>query len=360
MALQRCVVMVLLPFLLAACAGVPKPQLQTYASAFDELKSAASLIYADAAPALAKGIHKPTMVYPVTLGPLVFDRENCGSVIASYESLRVRCQALLAAKSYNQALLDLSSGKSSQEAVSMVESALKSITSVGVVIGASSISEIVPLVAPLKVILEEALKARDRQAMLDVLLRGESTVRKLISVLRDDIDLLYKVQRAYTTGVLLDVDGAMVKALRPMYDRVTKSGPPADATVARLYAALQQRYEQIFTTPEPTPGFRLKGLNFKQAATPLDAAGVSAVEKSLLDAADYAAQFKATAAQYQQSVQALHRFDTMLTAWDRSLSELIEASRQPFAVNGGTEQAIQSLVVLKEQAREIRRILETK
>src|SRR4029453_745163 len=87
----------LMLLLLGGCAGVPTAQLQAYSDAYDEARTAASLVYADAAPALLKA-EPGDLQFPASLGPASFDRDRCGPIVASIDSLRARSKALTAVR----------------------------------------------------------------------------------------------------------------------------------------------------------------------------------------------------------------------------------------------------------------------
>jgi len=366
--------------ILGGCAGVPKPQLQAYATVFDEVKASATLVYEDAAPALAqaRGTSATTLEFPVTLGPGSFDREGCGRLIASDVDLRTRCQALLAIKGYNQALLDISSGKSQEQTKSLIANAMKSAQTVLDLVP-SSVAVGLPVAAigaalgPIQIILGEALKAQDRDALLAILLKGQPQLQAAIEALRKDVNGLYELQRAYAAQQLVRISNGMNSQLQPIVRRVQGAAPPTDPLAISLYGALSEKFERVFSTPEPSVRneYRIKNLRFNsQAPTAplvplgpaavLDAAAIQLMDGQLGNAAEYVTSFKAVGTRYRASVQALAGFDALLTSWDQSFKELVTASQQVFATGSGTEQALQSLAVLKDQARAIRDVLDNK
>jgi hypothetical protein len=366
--------------ILGGCAGVPKPQLQAYATAFDEVKAAATLVYEDAAPALtqARGTSATTLEFPVTLGPGSFDREGCGRLIASDVDLRTRCQTLLAIKGYNQALLDISIGKSQEQTKSLIANAMKSAQTALDLVPASvavglPVAAIGAALGPIQIILGEALKAQDREALLAILLKGEPQVQAAIEALRKDVDGLYGLQRAYAAQQLIRISNGMNSQLQLIVRRVQGAAPPTDPLAISLYGALSEKFERVFSTPEPSVRneYRIKNLRFNSQAPAapvvpigpvpvLDAAAIQLMDGQLSSAAEYVTSFKAVGNRYQASVQALAGFDALLTSWDQSFKALVTASQQLFATGGGTEQALQSLAVLKDQARAIRDILDNK
>lgn len=363
--------------ILGGCAGVPKPQLQAYATAFDEVKASATLVYEDAAPALtqARGASATTLAFPVTLGPESFDREGCGRLVASDVDLRMRCQALLAIKGYNQALLDISSGKTQEQTKGLITNALKNAQTVLDLVSANVAAEL-PVAAigtalgPIQIILGEALKAQDREVLLAILLKGEPQVRTAVEALRKDVNGLYGLQRAYAAQQLVRISNGMNSQLQLIVRRVQGTSPPTDPLAISLYAALSEKFERVFSTPEPSVRneFRIKNLRFNSQAPVapfgpapvLDAAAIQLMDGQLSNAAEYVTSFKAVGARYGASVQALAGFDALLTSWDQSFSAVVTASQQVFSTGGGTEQALQSLAVLKDQARAIRDILNNK
>lgn len=362
--------------ILGGCAGVPKPQLQAYATAFDEVKASATLVYEDAAPALAqaRGTSPSTLEFPVTLGPESFDRESCGRLIASDVDLRTRCQALLAIKGYNQALLDISSGKSQEQTKSLIANAMKSAQTALALVPASvalPIAAIGAALGPLQLILGEALKAQDREALLAILLKGEPQVQAAIEALRKDVDALYRLQRAYAAQQLVSIKEGMDSELQLIVRRVQGAAPPTEPLAISLYGALSEKFERVFSTPEPNVRieYRIKNLRFNAKAPAasvvpvspvvvLDATAIQLMNGQLSNAAEHVTSFKAVGIRYKASVQALAGFDALLTSWDQSFKALVTASQQVFATGGGTEQALQSLAVLKDQARAIRDVLD--
>lgn len=362
---------------LGGCAGVPKPQLQAYATAFDEVKAAATLVYEDSVPALtqARGTSATTLEFPVTLGPGSFDREGCGRLVASDVDLRIRCQALLAVKGYNQALLDISSGKTQEQTKSLLTNAMKSAQTVINLVHASvavelPVAAIGATIGPIQIIVGEALKAQDREALLGILLKGEPQVQAAIEALRKDVNGLYGLQRAYAAQQLVRISNVMNSKLQLIVRRVQGAAPPTDPLAITLYGVLSERFERIFSTPEPSvhDEYRIKNLRFNSqapaapivAAPVLDAAAIQIMDGQLSNAAEYVTSFKAVGARYQASVKALAGFDALLTSWDQSFKLLVTASQHVFATGGGTEQVLQSLALMRDQARAIHEILDNK
>lgn len=349
---------------LAGCAGVPLAPLQAYQTSFEELRSASLLIYENAAPALATGAPATGGDHPVTLGPPVFDREKCGVVIAASPDLRARCLALGAATTYNQALLDLRSGKSTDESVENIGRALTSINLfVGLLPSATALPATALLgasIPALKGIFEEALKARDRVQLLKILTEGEPTLRRLITALRTDTDHLYVLQRNYTQVKLLRIQTQIDDRIYFMTTEVGLHSAPVDANVIRFYGAQQDQFDRIFASPEPKTKYRLSTLPFGSARglKPLDVQAINAFDAPLVQAAVSVQDFKAVATQYGQSVEALKKYDAMINAWEQSLNGLMEASRNTFSAGGGTAQAVAGLVAIRERAREIKSILQ--
>lgn len=160
--------------------------------------------------------------------------------------------------------------------------------------------------------------------------------------------------------------------------RVEGAAPPTDPIAISLYGALSEKFERVFSTPEPSVRneYRIKNLRFNSQAPAaplvplgpvllvpapvLDAAAIQRMDGQLGNAAEYVTSFKAVGTRYGASVQALAGFDALLTSWDQSFKALVTASQQVFATGGGTEQALQSLAVLKDQARAIRDVLDNK
>ncbi|WP_310386897.1 hypothetical protein [Roseateles sp.] len=374
MAIKQALTLVLtasVALLLSGCAGVPKPQLQGYATTYDEVKAAATAVYEDAAPALdgARGITPTSLAFPVTLGPGSFDREGCGRLIASDVDLHIRCQALFALKNYNQALLDLSSGKTLSEPMALIDNVGKSLDTI-LTLAPASVAAALPVAAitaaipALKAVAGEALKAQDRAALLAKLLEGEPAIRAFIGALRTDINNLYVLHRTFASNQLVELTRSINKQLGLIGRSVGGFSPPTDPAVESLYLALGEKFERVFSSPEPEikSVFRVKNLVFKApgSAPALDTESVRLMEVTLSSMAENVTRFKAVGTRYQVSVAALTRFDEMLTTLEKSFNALIKASQQVFATGGGTEQALQSLAVLKDQAREIRRLLDTK
>lgn len=361
---------ILLSIVMGGCAGVPTAQLQAYSNAYDEAKSAAALIYADAAPALriAAGIAPETAAskklgeFPVSLGPAAFDREGCGAAVASFDDLRARCQAMIALKAYNQALLDIAAGKTSDDILAQVDQAFRSVSTVAAIVpGAAAAAFLTGPVAAifpaLKGILGEALKLRDRAALRNALMQGAPQIRILIQALRDDVDRLYTIHRAYAARTLTNVQSAIDENVNAAFSVVAAHSRPTDAAVASTLGLLEQRFEEMFSGPEPSTRFRLKGIPPAGGGKPLDGPAVASVDASLRGAAVRIAEFKAAVALFNKSAEALARYDSLLAAVDRSFTELATASSQPFAAGGGTDQLVQSLVTIRDHARDIRQLL---
>jgi hypothetical protein len=349
-------------FLLGGCAGVPTAQLQAYSDAYDEARTAASLIYADAAPALLKA-EPGDLQFPASLGPTSFDRDGCGPIVASIDSLRARCKAMIAVKAYNKALLDIAAGKTTDDILAQVDQAFRSVSTLaGLASGSAAAAVMGPAAAifpALRGILGEALKARDRIALRDVLMQGAPHIRTMIDALRGDVDRLYVVQRAFAEVKLQDIKSSIDRNLTPALRTVANHSPPTDPAVASTLVLLEQRFDDMFSAPEPSTSQHLKGLKPAPAASarPLDGPGVASIESQLRVVAVNIAEFKAEAAKFNKSSEALKRYDGLLAALDRSLTELVAASSQIFAVGGGMDQLIQSIVTIRDHARDIKQLL---
>ena len=348
--------------LLSGCVSVPTAQLQAYSKAYDEAKSAAILIYADAAPALVAGGLKRAQ-FSASLGPDVFDRDGCGAVVASIAELRVRCQAMVALTGYNQALLDIAAGKSSDDILTQVDQAFNSVSSLAVIVPGSSaaaaLGNATTIFPALQGILGEALKLRDRAALRDALMQGSPYVRSLIQSLRDDVDHLYEVQRTSTVARLDGIKNEIDRSLSPAFRMVALHSPPVDPAVSSSLGLLAQRFDDVFTAPEPSPGARLKLIKPSNVAgsRPLDASAVTSIDGQLRAATASVADFKTAVTQFNKSSEALGRYDRLLAAVDRSLTELLMASSRPFSPGGGTDELLKNIVTIRDDARDIKQLL---
>jgi hypothetical protein len=348
--------------LLGGCASVPIAQLQAYSNAYDEAKSAAMLVYGDAAPALvAGGLQRAP--FAASLGPDVIDRDDCGAVIASIAELRARCQAMAALKGYNQALLDLAAGKGTDDILRQVDIAFNSVSSLAAIVpgtpAAAALGTATAILPALKGILGQALKLRERAALREALAQGEPYVRALIQSLRDDVERLYAVQRAYAVGRLDAIKNDMDRSLSPAFRTVSDRAPPVDPAVSSSLGLLAQRFEDIFSDPEPRPGARLKLLKPSNAANskPLDASAIASIDGQLRAATVSVGDFRAAALQFNKSAEALIAYDRLLAAVDRSLTDLLAASTNPFSPGGGADQLLQSVVTVRDDAKEIKQLL---
>jgi hypothetical protein len=344
---------------LGGCAGVPITQLQSYSDTYDEAKSAAALIYVDAAPALMIGATSSNVDFPASLGPATFDRDGCGAVVASIDSLRARCQAMITLKSYNQALLDIAAGKTSDDILAQVDRAFDSVSTLSALAqgGAAALAPVANALPALKAILGEALKLRDRAALRSALEQGAPQIRNLVQYLRGDVDLMYRLQRAYAVKRLNKLQSAIDADVSGAMRVIATSAPPKDPAAAASLKLLEQRFEDLFSTPEPSVGARLKGLRPDPSGKALDGPAVASVEAQLGVATGHVAEFKAAAAQFGKSADALAHYDALLAAVDKSLTELLVRSNQPFAAGGGADQLVQSIVTVRDKARDIKQLL---
>ena len=358
-----------LVLLLSACAGVPAERLQTYSSAFDEAKSAAALVYAGAAPALLAPAGAPLgaqtkdrLSFPVSLGSAIFDREGCGAAVASSESLRARCLAMDALKAYNQALLDIATGKSSQSALDQVDRALRSVSSLAAISGSAEVAEVlsaaVPVVPVLQGILGEALKARDRVALWNELVKGAPQVQALLDALRKDVVRLYAIRRKYAILQLNGIVNSIDEALEPVSDALLAHSPPHDAAVVSALRLLDQRFESIFSSPEPDPGTRLGSMpDAGPGSRALDAASVAVIDRQLLVVEAQVSKFKSVSLDFMKYAQALDHYDNLLANVQAAFAQLLTASNNPFSAGGGTEQLLESLMAVRAGAQQIRQLL---
>lgn len=351
-------VLLLAAALLGGCAGVPMAPLHAYSDSFDQAKSAAALVYADAALPLRAGASISNVAYPVSLGSPKFDREGCGPLVASSESLRARCQAMIALKSYNQALLDIAAGKTADDILVQVEQAFNSVTTLGSLSagGAAALAPLTAAAPALKAILGEALKLRDRAALRSTLERGAPKIRELIQALRDDVDLLYGVQRAYAVGRLDKIQSDIDRDLNVAKKLISNSAAPKDLAVAASQKLLEQRFEAMFDSPEPGGGERLKDIKPAPAGQALDGRAVATVEAQLGAASAHVSKFKEAAAQYNKSIEALSQYDGLLAALDKSLTALLMTSSRPFAAGEGTDQLFQSILIVRDKSRDIKQL----
>ena len=361
---RECGTCTLSAFCYYSCSGdalVCRPlELHAYSSAYDEANAAAARVDADAAPALLKG-GLSTAQFPASLGPGTFYWDGCGAIVASIDELRARCQAMVALKAYNQALLDIAAGKASDDILAQVDQAFRSVSSLAAIVPGSGAAAAVmgPAAAifpALKGILGEALKLRDRVALRNTLMQGAPHIRTMIQSLRDDVDRLYVVQREYAAGKLEEIKSAIDRNLSPAFRAVAAHSPPTDPAVASSLGLLEQRFEEMFGAPEPSTSQRLKGIK-PGTGKSLDGPSVALIESQLRAVAGNIKDFKTVATQFGRSSEALKRYDELLAAVDKSLTELLTASNQVFAQGGGTDQLVQSIVTIRDHARDIKQLL---
>ncbi|RZL92398.1 MAG: hypothetical protein EOP82_10220 [Variovorax sp.] len=211
----------------------------------------------------------------------------------------------------------------------------------------------------LKGILGEALRLRDRAALQSALMQATPQIRILIQSLRDDVDRLYAVRRAYAELELTGIKNAIDRNLTPAFRMRARHAQPTDAVVVSTLGLLEQRFNDVFNAPEPSPGSRLSSISPATTAgdTPLDGSGVELIDRQLRAANANVVEFKAAVVQFNRSVDALARYDSLLAAVDDAFTKLVSASNNPFATGGGTEQLIHSLVTIRDQARDIKQLL---
>jgi len=350
---------------LPACTSVPTAQLQGYSDAFDEAEAAAVMVYADAAPALRSGNPAASPVrYPVSLGPEQFDRGACGEIMPPIPELTVRCKAMETLQGYNQALLDIASGKSTNEILRQIDSAFASVSVLGAIPSATVQATLGTATAALPLIkglLGEALKLRDRALLKEKLSEGAPQIRELLAALHKDVRLLYAVHRTYAEGQLDEAKSRIDRSLSRAFRTVADHAAPTDPAAVSSLRLLSQRFDEVFSAQEPKPGERLQAIKASAVAgsKPLDGVAVASVEAQLNAASGSVVEFNAIATRYRKSVEALRRYDDLLNAVDKALADLIAASNNPFAPAAGTEQLLGSIIAIRDYSRDIRSLLST-
>src|SRR4030095_3227616 len=192
--------------------------------------------------------HPVILRFPASLGPASFDRDRCGPIVASIDSLRARCKAMIAVKAYNEALLGIAAGKTTDDILAQVDQAFRSVSTLADLVpppaaAAAVMGPAAAIFPALRGILGEALKARDRIALRDVLMQGAPHIRTMIDALRGDADRLYVVQRAFAEVKLQDIKSSIDRNLTPALRTVANHSPPTEPAVASTLVLLEQRFD---------------------------------------------------------------------------------------------------------------------
>ncbi|UUZ77415.1 hypothetical protein LP414_09420 [Polaromonas sp. P1(28)-13] len=344
--------------LITACAGVPNAQLSAYATAFDEVKSAGLAVYEESARKAT--VVQANYAFPLTLGAPILDRQGCGALIVAIGDYRARCELLSAIQSYNQALLDLAAGLATEDALKKIDGATSSLNALAGLIPTvnAAFGSLVAILGPAKAALEAALKAQDRQRLAQQLLVAAPLMQQAIDFLREDASRLYQLEYLYANSRLVKIEGQISQNLTSAFKEITTHSPPKDPNVAGELVLQQTRFEQIFSSPEPAFNQRLKDAAFSPSgASPFDAANVQRLGRQLQAASSALDGFRAEGLAFRRSAQAIGQFDLALLAWSKAHADLVSALNQPFIAGGGTEQAIVSLIRLRDQAKLTKQLL---
>ena len=347
---------------LGACVGVPPEQLNSYIDSLEEAEAAGSEVYLALVPALSEdgSTVDPEVAYRASLGSPVFVRGPCQGEIASYPALLARCQAFAAVSAFDQALVQLSEGRSAQAVTPQLQSFHDSAASLVSLVSHPQVTAVfgaAGLVFPaVRTIAEAALRTVDAAQLRAVLVQGAPQVRSLLRALQGDVPRIYQVQYRYFEKRLdeaqSDIDRRVVGLKRLA---VSHAAPPSPAIAAER-RALDARFDRIFVDAEPGFGDeRLSALRPDAGASePFDGETAGEMSALLDDIERDVDRFRADVEAWRRFRAALAAYDQMLTNVDLAFARLMAATGNPFTRGGAVSQALATAFTIRDQAREIR------
>ena len=378
--------------LLAGCQTVPVQQVQTYSQAFDEASAAGNQLYdgisakviqeqaiADAqaqqvAPTQAATANTVIMPaagpadsavcprdgssnepYPACFDPARFAP---GRLPGEPESLIVRRRALATITTFNDIALRLASGESAEALGAEVRrlgsnaSSFAALSGVGAM--AAPLAGLTSDLAAQLATWAETLRAD--QELRAALNEGSPLIEQLLVALIDDTSIMYALKRE---EVVAQADALTAQAREIEFDIgdiMAAHAAPQGSMVADL-AERDLRYNSARER---------MGLPFQSLAA-LAGRGTQPLGAPTLDQLDEKlAQLQAIADQYQKQVEALNRYYealgeyvAMLHEVDQALVTVTASARAPQAITISPAALSQEAIEIRDQAREIQRLLET-
>jgi hypothetical protein len=346
--------------LLAGCVGVPQEQLVGYAASFSEAQSAGLLVY-DAVYAAVKAEAEQTgsaepSAYPVSLGPGTIGGTDCETRYLGNVDITARCEAFSAALAYNEALVALGQGASTDAVIGKVEAALAGVSGIAAAAGAGAAGAFItgPIVTGLTGILEQALRLRDQAELKAKLDEGAPLVSELLRLLREDSNQVYDITRQTFVIRLTELNFDVVNEARPLLGLVAGRAAPTDTNALVAFHAVETRFDAILARQEPViRGHSRLSAYLDASGTPLSPDDVARLTVGITPLEVAVQRFDAVAAEWQPIRQAIVDYQAMLAALERSFLELLEASNDPFAFGGGSAQLAQTIAEVRRYATEI-------
>ena len=347
---------------ITACGTIPTAQFEAYASAYQDARDAGLLIYDEIAPSLRSGEDaSPAAAFTVSLGPHTYSRSPCAARFPDLPSVQARCDLMYAVAGYHEVLARLNQGASAaavKARLGEVSASLGALTALSAIPSANAvIAPVSTLLGPLSDVVQQALTLAERAELKAKLEQAAPTITKAVTALEEDVKRIHEVQRAAYVIRLRAIEDSILGLVNPVLRTANTRDRPTEASARIARRALDQRFDAMFSAPEPEVGARLSELPRQPSGSVMTAQELSAIDVALDATEPELAHFQATVDQWHAFLEALYSYDDMLAGVRESLDGLLEASRNPFVAGGGLQQFDDAIRAVRRDAQTIRAIL---
>jgi hypothetical protein len=387
--LRNLVAVVVAPMLVAACSSVPQEQVQLYTEAFTEAEAAGNLVYDQISPIVARqpATNAPAdalIVAPAAgpgsgsdqagsltenqratadpcaedLGPQPFepcfdpDTITAGAVPGEPAEVKARRRAMATIALYNDLLLRLNSGATSNELGGEVRELSSNLGGFLQFVNAAAgpIAGLAGDTLARLVALQVKLRA-DRE-LRRALVEGEPVIQELIAALIHETPNLYEIKLRATQEELNPLRTQINETRTEIRALVRQHAAPGDARLVELSGRLDQALGKIGIEPMPLPP-----LAGQQASQPFNAEVDQQLTRKVEAIEHLTGQYLEKAATLHAFHAALGAYVAMLHDTSTALADLAETAATPRMITIDAGELARQVADIRNNAGEIQRLL---
>jgi hypothetical protein len=381
------VAVVVAPMLVAACSGVPQEQVQLYTQAFTEAEAAGNLVYDQISPIVARqpATNDALIVAPAAgpasgsaqagsltdnqretadpcaadLGPQPFepcfdpDTITEGAVPGEPAEVKARRRAMATIALYNDLLLRLNSGATSNELGAEVRELSSNLGGFLQFVNAAAgpIAGLAGDALARLAALQETVRA-DRE-LRRTLVEGEPVIQELIAALIHETPNLYVIKLRATRLELDPLRTQINETRTEIRALVRQHAAPDDRRLVELSGRLDQALSKIGIEPMALPP-----LAGQQAGQPFNAQVDQQLTRKVERVEQLTGEYMEKAATLHPFHAALGAYVAMLNDTSSALADLAETAATPRMIAIDAGELARQVADIRNNAGEIQRLLQ--
>jgi len=330
---------------LSGCTTLPTAQFTTYKETFTQARAASEDVLIDYAVMRKRraDLDRPSAQRKRLSN---IDDTLSGSRIDHIDHVAVRMNAWTVVARYNDLLTALAEGKGADTLVGAVDGLTSSLSGFPTAAVAASAAEVTTFLAPLKPLLQEVYREKQRRQFLEAVAKGSDLIEgKFLNLLREDATSFYKAKYGLNELDFQPILDA-ISEQADLFDAALSGLDAADVTdhaIARFNAALDKLPRRSDGKPAVEPSKRANGGTGTPTAAQLDG-----INRLITDTEELVARAVALDAELERYEQVLVRYGDLFRQLQGSLGALRAAAAETRPSLPRDENLQRSVILLRE------------